>query len=68
MNKIVLSKRNNVWFAVYMEKVVTVKSKISDLHDEFHWRSVDSVDADSFGELMIKIGEKKWVDEIQKSQ
>lgn len=68
MMKFSISKNGETWFAVLQNKVITYKSKISALHDDFYWNSVDSVEAHSFGELMVEIGDKKWIDQINKNE
>jgi hypothetical protein len=68
MNKVSYSKNGGTWFALLEEKVITFKSKVGRLHDEFHWRIVSSVEADSFGDLLIKMGDKGWIDLINKNE
>jgi len=68
MKKIEFSKRNGLWFGSYSEKIITHKSSINPLHDEFYWRIIETVESDSYQGLLIEFGEKKWIDDINKNQ
>lgn len=71
MQGVFFSKTNGIWIASLQEKRIIEKPKVSDenrvFKDVYYWEIMESVEADSFGELMKRIGEKNWVDLINKN-
>lgn len=56
MKKIVITKKEGLWYCSFYE---------NDFGSD---RWIDSVEANSFGELMVMIGEKDWVGLINKNE
>ncbi len=67
MFRVIISKKGETWFAVYQEKVYQGKRN-NNPSDVFEWYSRDSVEGVSFSELQIEIGNKGWIDQINKNE
>ena len=67
MFRVITSKKGEIWFAVYQEKVYQGRRN-NNPNDVFQWYSRDSVEADSYSELQIEIGNKGWIDQINKNE
>ena len=64
--KITISKTNGIWIAVFTEtdKITSPSVFKKTMTTE---QDIDSVESDSFSGLMMKIGEKNWIDQINKN-
>lgn len=62
MKRLITSKKKEIWFAFIEVKVMSV------LHDDgYCWTAEDHVEANSYSELQIEIGNKGWIDMINKN-
>lgn len=62
MKRLTTSKTKEIWFAFLEVKVISV------IHDNgFYWTAEDHVEANSYSELQIEIGNKGWIDQINKN-
>jgi hypothetical protein len=62
-----------MWFATLQEALehgkTTGKTNLTfeEMNADNFWKSTDIVNAESFSDLMIKIGEKNWIDLLNKN-
>lgn len=66
-NRIITSKNGETWFAILQKKVMKAEHKNNHLRDDFYWSSVDSCEAENFLDLQKEIGNKNWIEILNKN-
>ncbi len=71
MFSVVISKKKNIWKASLQEEVLTrnnCPNKPTDIEKiKKESNIIDSVKSESYSGLMIKVGNKQWIDLINKN-